>query len=76
MVRLRRDLKTQKWRRNFLRRHWWNPCTLNDNFIASFLDAGADVEHGVVEAEAKDLGEEVDGVTGKLTLWPPPIVVF
>ncbi len=32
--------------------------------------------HRVVEGEAQDLDEEVDGVTSFVPLWPAPIAVF
>lgn len=35
-----------------------------------------DLTHGVMEAHAEDGGEEVDGVTGEVTLWPTPVGVF
>ena len=35
-----------------------------------------DFSHGVVEAQAQDLDEEVDGVAGQLALGPPPVTVL
>ena len=35
-----------------------------------------DFLHGVVEREAKDLDEEVDGIAGKLPLGPAPVGLF
>ena len=35
-----------------------------------------DFAHGVVEAQAEDLDEEVDGVAGLVALGPAPVRVF
>ena len=35
-----------------------------------------DLAHGLVEAQAEDLDEEVDGVAGLVTLGPAPIAIL
>ncbi len=38
--------------------------------------AAGDLAHGVVEREAENLDEEVNGVASQLSLRPSPIAVF
>ena len=40
-----------------------------------FMLAG-DLAHGVVEGQAEDLDEEVNGVAGQVALGPAPVAVF
>ena len=44
--------------------------------MVSFDSDAGDVTHGVAEAVAQDLHEEVDGVAGQLALGPAPAGVF
>ena len=42
-----------------------------------FSDSEAgDLAHGVVEGQAEDLDEEVDGVAGQIAFRPAPVAVF
>ncbi len=40
------------------------------------VSGAGEFAHGVVEGQAQDLGAEVDGVAGEVTLGPTPVAVF
>ena len=44
--------------------------------VVFYISAAGDPAHGVVEGQAEDLDEEVDGVAGEVALRPTPIRVF
>ena len=44
--------------------------------VLLFFLLGCNLTHRVVEGEAQDLDEEVDGIASFVPLWPTPVTVF
>jgi hypothetical protein len=53
----------------------WNATTPAMGAVCFSGLGSRDLAHGVVEGQAEDLGTEVDGVAGRIALWPSPITV-
>ncbi|HEY6182195.1 MAG TPA: hypothetical protein VIW67_08115 [Terriglobales bacterium] len=64
-----------------LGRRWpdWRRNATTPGAVVAYIPPGlgpGDFAHGVVEVQAQDLNEEVDGVAGQLALGPSPVAVL
>lgn len=55
-------------------RFWWFFRRAAE--LSSYGGRVGDVAHGLVEGQAQDLDEEVDGVAGQVALWPAPVILL